>query len=387
MQGAVCSCVCGATTRIMRTVLVLHYGGEQVRGSEICLIHTLAALHDNGYRVVLIRKNACVDKHIVGHVDEILDEEFPEIMFDGGHRTFPMGLYVASMRRLIRSIREYKPSVILCNSGLPCQIAVPAGRKTGVPVLCHFHHPAPKRYFYLWLVRYATRLIFPSQFTRQDVLRKCGRDGEVIYNAIDVSHRFVPVNDRDWHFRQELGVGQSDLVIGQVAHMSGHKRPDFLLDAFADALKRRDDLRLVLVGHGPMYEGLHDKVSIMGLADKVFLTGYVPDVLPYYQHVFDINVLASREEGLGISVIEASACALPSVVTDCTGLKEVVDDGITGITFDTDRRDQLTAALLQRADDPTLRAQYGAAAREKAVATFGLKKYRERIVEQVASLC
>ena len=376
-----------AATRVMRTVLVLHYGAEQVRGSEICLIHTVTALHDSGYRVVLLRKSVCIDEHIVGHVDEILDEKFPEIMFDGGHRAFPLGRYFASVRRLIRIVREYKPSVILCNSGLPCQIAVPAGRKTGVPVLCHFHHPAPKRYFYFWLVRFATRLMFPSQFTRQHVLNKCGRDGEVVYNAIDVSHRFVPVADRDWHFRQELGIGHSEVVIGQVAHLSGHKRPDFLLDAFADALKRRDDLRLVLVGHGPMYEDLHDKVSIMGLTEKVFLTGYVPDVLPYYQHVFDINVLASREEGLGISVIEASACALPSVVTDCTGLKEVVDDGITGITFDTDRRDQLTAALLRLAGDPNLRAQYGAAAREKAVATFGLEHYRARIVEQVASLC
>lgn len=371
----------------MKTVLILHFGGDQIRGSEICLIHSIGALHADGYRIVILRKNACLDDHIAGQVETILDESFPEIMFDKGHRAFPLGKYASSLRRLYGVVKQYRPSVILCNGGLPCQLAVPVGKMLDTPVLCHFHHPAPKRYFYIWLVRYVTRLMFPSYFTKKTVADKCGRDGEVIYNAIDVNTRFIPPDEKDRRYRDELNIDNSKIVVGQVGHLSAHKRPDFLVRAFANALKQSADLHLVLVGYGPLYADLQDLVETMGLQEAVTLAGYVPDVLPFYQHVFDINVLASREEGLGISVIEASACCLPSIVTNCTGLREVVDNQITGLTFEKDDQDQLTDNILSLSKDPDLRSEYALAAREKAVNTFGLERYQEKILEQVASLC
>ena len=143
----------------------------------------------------------------------------------------------------------------------------------------------------------------------------------------------------------------------------------------------------MLVGYGPLYDELQSLIGKLGLEVAVTLAGYVPDVLPFYQHVFVINVLASREEGLGISVIEASACSVPSIVTDCTGLREVVDNQVTGLTFEKDDQDQLTNNILLLARDPDLRREYAMAAREKAVDMFGLERYKEKILEQVAALC
>jgi len=371
----------------MKTILILHFGGDQIRGSEVCLIHSIHALHADGYRIVVLRKDPRLDEHIAGQVDVILDEGFPEIMFDGSHRAFPLRKYLASLRRLHGIVRQYKPSVMLCNGGLPCQLAVPVGRILHTPVLCHFHHPAPKRYFYIWLVKYVTRLMFPSNYTRENVAGKCGRDGVVIYNAIDVNARFIPVIEKDRHYRDELAIDSSKIVVGQIGHLSKHKRPDFLIRSFSNALKQSPNLHLVLVGYGPLYAELQSLVEAMGLQRAVTLTGYVPDVLPYYQHVFDINVLASSVEGLGISVIEASACSVPSIVTDCTGLREVVDNQVTGLTFEQDDQDKLTDCILLLARDPDLRRQYAAAARNKAVETFGLERYKEKILEQVSSLC
>jgi len=351
----------------MDTILILHHGGDQIRGSEICLIHTIEALNSAGYKLIVLRNNACLDEYISGQVVSILDEAFPEIMFDVGHKSFPLRKYISSAYRLLRLVKQNKPMLIFCSGGLPCQLAVPVGRFLNTPILCHFHHPAPKRYFYIWLVKYATRLVFPSNFTRSNVAEKCGRDGKVIYNAIDVNKRFVPSDKKDGRFRDELNIGSSEIVIGQVGHLSKHKRPDFLIRSFAEALEHLETLHLVLVGHGPLYEEIHNLVKELGLERKVAIAGYVPDVLPYYQHIFDINILASSEEGLGISVIEASACALPSIVTDCTGLREVVDDQVTGLTFKIDKPDELTASIMLLAKDPKLRHQYAEAARSKAV--------------------
>ena len=97
----------------------------------------------------------------------------------------------------------------------------------------------------------------------------------------------------------------------------------------------------------------------LGIARNVTLTGYVDDVLPYYQHVFDINVLVSRTEGLGISVIEGAACGLPAVVSNCTGLPETVVEGETGLLFDLDDAEGLRGHLLRLAESPSLRASMG----------------------------
>jgi len=367
----------------MGTILILHYGGDQIRGSEICLIHTIEALNSAGYRIIVLRNNSGLDEYISGQVEKILDEKFPEIMFDSDHRAFPLRKYIRSSRRVLRLVKQYRPFLIFCNGGLPCQLAVPVGKFSSTPVLCHFHHPAPKRYFYIWLVKYVTRLVFPSNFTRSIVGEKCGRDGKVVYNAIDVNTRFVPCTKIVRRYRDELNIDSSKIVVGQVGNLSKHKRPDFLIRSFAKALKYLDNLHLVLVGHGPLYEELQKLVGELGLERRVTLAGYVPDVLPYYQHVFDINILASSEEGLGISVIEASACAVPSIVTDCTGLREVVDNRITGLTFSTDKPDELTEYIILLSNDSNLRRKYAMAARSKAIKCFGLQRYKEIMLEQI----
>jgi glycosyltransferase involved in cell wall biosynthesis len=150
---------------------------------------------------------------------------------------------------------------------------------------------------------------------------------------------------------------------------------------------QNEKLHLVLVGDGPLREELQSLISELGLQQVVSLTGYVPDILPYYQHVIDINVLASNAEGLGISVIEASACVVPSIVTDCTGLREVVDNEVTGLTFDGDDAGQLTDKIVRLAGDPALRHRLALSAREKVEKDFTLERYKQGVVRQIESMC
>ena len=375
------------TTGSEKTVMMLHFGGDQIRGSEVCLLHAIDAITEKDYRVVVLRKNPCLDSLISEKVSAIIDEPFPEIMLDGSYRSLPLIKYLKSLYRLYLLVKLHKPCVIYCNTGLPCQLAVPIGKIFNIPTLCHFHHPAPKRYFYIWLVRYANKLIFPSNFTRSVVAEKCGRDGQVIYNAVDINTRFTPALTRDESYRQALGFSKTDIVVGQVGALTEHKRPDALIRCFADAYTQNNKLRLVLVGGGAMTNDLSSLIDDLRLSSVIQLAGYVPDVLHYYQHVFDINVLASTNEGLGISVIEASACGLPSIVTDCTGLREVVDKDVTGLMFKENDLAQLTVHILQLSKEAVARQQLGKAAREKTEKHFSLENYKTEIQNQISNLC
>lgn len=369
---------------IMKTILVMHHGGSQLRGSEICLIHTVNALLAAKFRVVLLRNNKIIDQALNKLKNlEIVDCHYPEIMIDGGHKSLPIFRYIRSFFSLRKLIKKYDVTRIVCNGGLPCQLGVPLGNSIGIPVVCHFHHPAPKRYFYFWLVKFADQLIFPSNFTASIVAEKCGRDGQVVYNAVDLDTRFVPVQSKDSRFRAELGIPDNGLVIGQVGALVPHKRPDFLIKAFAAICNRFPDLYLLIVGDGSMQETLRTEISRHQLDNRIKLSGYVEDVLPYLQNVININVLASIEEGLGISVIEAAGCSLPSIVSDCTGLKEVVVQNETGYRFSPNDNIELQSFLVKLIQDSALRIRLGKTAREQALKKFCLQQYRADMVNAI----
>lgn len=372
-----------------RTVMVLHRGGPYVRGTEAVLIRSAKALAAAGFRLVIFRRNDCIDGSLasIGPRAEFVDFQFPELMIAGIRETsLPIGSYLKAFFQLRDLVRRRNAAFIYCSGGLPCQLAVPVARLAKIPVLCHFHHPAIRRAHYLWLSRFVDKRVFPSAFVQQHSATNPRDPGTVVYNGIDLT-RFRAAPARDGRWRAQWGIPTDAMVVGQIAALAPNKRPDFLISAFSLLLKLTDrKFHLCLVGAGPMQESLQGLVSELGITGHVTLTGYVDDVLPYYQHVFDINVLASRAEGLGISVIEGSACGLPAVVSDCTGLPETIIDGETGFLFGLNDAEGLRGHLLRLAASPALRASMGQAGRAFAEERFSATSYDEKFMAVVAEL-
>jgi glycosyltransferase involved in cell wall biosynthesis len=372
-----------------RSAVLLHRGGTFVRGTEAVLIRSANALAAAGYRLVICRRNACIDAPLAS-IDprpEFVDFQFPELMISGIRETsFPIGAYIKAFRQLRELVGRSRARLIYCSGGLPAQLAVPVARLANIPVLCHFHHPAPRRAHYLWLSRFADKRVFPSDFVQRHSPSDRKNPGTVLYNGIDVM-RFRPAALRDDRRRAHWGIATDAVVVGQVGALARNKRPDFLISAVSPLLKlTQRKFHLCLVGAGPMEGDLRRLVAELGLAGKVTLTGYVDDVLPYYQHVFDINVLASMEEGLGISVIEGSACGLPAVVSNCTGLPETIIDGESGHLFDVNDAEGLRGHLTRLAESPSLRASMGRAGRALAEERFSSTAYDEKFMAVVDDL-
>lgn len=368
-----------------KTTLFLHFGGDVIRGSEICLIESINAVTDAGGKIILLCNCPATLRPELPNSIDIEYLHFPEVMFDGDYRSLPIISYLQTVWRIWKRFRHSDIQLVYANSGLPCQLGWPLSRLLGVPLLAHFHHPAPKRYFFFWLVILADCIVVPSCYTASVVRVKCGRESVVVYNGVDTNQKFIS-RVRDPRVRAQLGFGEEHVVIGQVGALAPHKRPDFLLEAFAAIANESPVLRLVFVGGGEMQGWLEQRSKLLGIADKVRVLGRVPDVAPYYQHIFDINVLASECEGLGISVIEASACGVPSVVSDSTGLVEVVENGVSGLHFKTESQRDLERNLLRLSHSSELRRQLGVGAAELARKKFSLRTYREGIVAQVRAL-
>lgn len=361
---------------------MLHYGDNGIRGSEVCFIDSVKALRDAGYRTIVVRNQPAMDTFIQSDAFAIETLQYPELMLDGLRSELPIFRYLQALVSLRRIIARWQPDIIYANSGLPCQLAVPAGRVAKVPVLCHFHHPAIKRAYYLWLVKFADGVFFPSQYTRDHSLRKAGVDGRVVHNGVD-TQVFKPLPVRDPTLRTRMGLSADSIVVGQVGALVPHKRPQLLLQTFAGIAAAMPQLHLCLVGKGPLETTLREQVVTLGLTGRVTITGFVDSVLDYYQHVIDINVLASVEEGLGISIIEGSAAALPALIANGTGLRETVIPGATGYAFEPDDAVELARLLQLLAGDIELRQRLGAAGREMVCRDFAIENYRAGVVATI----
>lgn len=148
--------------------------------------------------------------------------------------------------------------------------------------------------------------------------------------------------------RAELGIPAGAPVIGSVGRLSPQKDPLLLLDAVLPLLRADPELRLLLVGDGPLRPAVERAVS--GSA-QVVLTGLRRDV-PRLLNAMDVFVLASRWEGLPRTLLQAMATNVPVVATDADGVRDVVVDGVTGRLVRRGNADGLRAATADVLADP-----------------------------------
>lgn len=152
--------------------------------------------------------------------------------------------------------------------------------------------------------------------------------------------------------------------------LSPEKRTDLLLDAFI-ALRRTHEARLVILGDGPLREQLQARIESEGLAGACVMTGFVSNVLPLIREA-DVLVLPSDYEGFGNVLVEAMACGVQVVATDCPhGPSEVLEGGRYGQLVPPGDVAELEAAIRRSVSgeffvDPALlrirAAQFGTAA-------------------------
>jgi len=148
----------------------------------------------------------------------------------------------------------------------------------------------------------------------------------IIKNAIDIN-KFIFNEEKRKEFRKELNINESEFVIGHVGRFDYQKNHEFLLDVFANVLKTIPNAKLVLVGDGDLRKEIENKISFLNIKDNVIILGVREDVNNLY-NLFDLFVLPSHFEGLGIVAIEAQANGVQCIVSDVVPEEAKVTDKI-----------------------------------------------------------
>jgi glycosyltransferase involved in cell wall biosynthesis len=215
------------------------------------------------------------------------------------------------------------------------------------------------------------RVVAVGQAVRQAVVQNEGIPAErvaVIYNGIDLTPYRNGVPDRD-AVRQDLGLGNRDLVLVQVARLDYLKDHPTAVRTLEQVVRRRPDARLLLVGEGPERGKIEDEIRQRRLEANVRLLGQRGDVARLLRAA-DVFLLTSISEGIPLTVIEAMAAGLPVVCTNVGGMTEVVEEGQTGLLAPSGDAAALAECVLRLAGDAGLCRQLGQRGRERASGVF-----------------
>lgn len=154
-----------------------------------------------------------------------------------------------------------------------------------------------------------------------------------IHNAVDLDvYRYSEENRI--HVRNEFNIAESQLVVGHIGRFNQQKNHKFLIEVFAELLKKVPNAVLMLVGKGEKRAEIEQQITELGIEKSVIFTGVRSDV-PALLSAMDVFVFPSFYEGMPNTVIEAQATGLPCViadtiteeagVTDCVHFKSLAD--------------------------------------------------------------
>lgn len=345
----------------------------------------LKLFHDRGWETAVAARNDYENPSdcVIPCCDRYYDIPFQRSPIKPGN--------LRAYRELKRAIDEGGYTLIHCHTpvgGILARLAARGARKRGTKVLYtahgfHFFRGAP---VVNWL------LYFPAEWV-------CSffTDGLITINqedyrlAMDHLHAkktyYVPGVGVDLEriqagegqrqaLRRELGIRDDEFLLLSVGELTVNKNHRLGLEALAELNDPK--IKYVIVGRGAQREALESRCRELGLTDRVQFLGYRNDVARFYAGA-DAFFFPSLREGLPVSLMEAMASGLPSLVGEIRGNTDLIRDGVEGVYM------PLTVsgaaeAIRTLASDPALRTRLGGAARER-VQEFSAPKVQARMAE------
>jgi len=203
-----------------------------------------------------------------------------------------------------------------------------------------------------------------------------------IPNGIDTA-RFSVKGDTS-RIRRELGIGESERIIGSIGRLTKQKGMAHLIRAFTTVAARDANTRLVIVGDGELRLELERLCRELGVREKVVFMGIRMDV-PVLLSLFDVFAIASLWEGQPIAIMEAMAAGKPIVATDVGGNSEILAGGKYGLLVPAGDAEALAASIARLLVDKSLASKLAGEARAFALRELGapamVARY-ERVFEE-----
>jgi glycosyltransferase involved in cell wall biosynthesis len=311
-----------------------------------------------------------------------------------GRRLSPLD-DVRSLLFLYRFFRRFRPHVVHTHTAKAGAVGRVAARLARVPVVVHTYHghvfhgyfsaPATRVFLAIEraLARVTDRLLTVSESVQADLVRYGigARDRVAVMPlGLDLG-RFLEVERSRGQLRGELGLDAQAPLVGIVARLVPIKRHEEFIRAAGLVAARARGCRFLIIGDGERRAELEALVRGAGLAGRVAFLGWRHDLDRIYADL-DVVVLTSANEGSPVSLIEAMAAACPVVATSVGGVRDLVEDGVSGLLVPSGDAAATAEAIEAVLRDADRRRAMGEAGRKRVYPAFSV----ERLVGDVDAL-
>jgi len=253
-------------------------------------------------------------------------------------------------------------------------------RALGWPLKLVFTSAAQRHHSWItrWLIRRMDAIIATSDISASFLKR----EATVIPHGVD-TEIYAPPADRAAAFAESGLPGR--YAIGCFGRVRAQKGSDVFVDAMCRLLPHYPDFTAVIVGavtpeQLPFANELKKRIELAGLQSRIVITGELPiaDVQRWYQRL-TIYAFTSRNEGFGLTLIEAMSVGAALVASRAGAAELAVEEGVTGVLTPPGDADALVAALEPLMSDAASATAMGQRGRERVLKKFSLDAEAARI--------
>lgn len=235
--------------------------------------------------------------------------------------------FISNISQVINSNGPYK--VVHAHTLFNCGLAVKAAEKSNIDIrISHAHTTLDNengilRKLYIKIMRnmilkYSTNLLSCSNLAGkylfgEDIMKSYKYD--ILPNLISYENIVNVDKDKVYQFKRINGLNNDNLILGNIGTLKEAKNQQFLLDIVYKLKEKNKNVKLLLVGSGPLEENLREKCEKLGIENEVIFTGTRDDI-DVILNSMDVFVFPSTFEGLGLVLLEAQAAGLPCVVSE-----------------------------------------------------------------------
>lgn len=301
--------------------------------------------------------------------------------------------------RLRKVVKGFSPDLILLNGsrtlkyGAALRKFLPRAIPMVNRVIDNPEYWNPNRfirwYYQKWVIPALDGAVGVSQASLEAMKRHYGfgRHTTVAYRSFEES-KFEKAPSKA-QAKKSLGLGEEDEVVLFLGNLTSQKRPDRFVDVIQKVRESRPRLKALMVGDGPEYAHLAARI-----ASHSFIShhGYQNDVAPFLA-ASDLLLLTSDTEGLPGVVLEAAWFGVPVVASEVGGIRECVEDGLSGYLVQREAVHCFAERVMELLDHKEKRISMGQNAKRLVKEKFNLElsatqflDFFEQIIEHKKSL-